>query len=255
VSPSLGRRVAPEESTIRRALKAVDAGRLDAVVNACLVVQVTGRLRPGQAPEVNSSVIFRSTGQYRQRRQQRKRQQPQAPEHHLADPALAARLLAATHRSLLTAGGAPGDVAPVPRDGPLLGALFESLVALSVRVYAQAGGCVYHLRARNGDHEVDLIIEGPDRGVVALEVKLTPTAGDSAVAHLRWLRDDIGDRLAGAVVVTSGPYAYRRPDGIAVVPAGRETPGSGAIRATAWARRPSGPSSSCMSSPLSSTIS
>ena len=63
VSPSLGRRVAPEESTIRRALKAVDAGRLDAVVNAWLAGQVTaGRLRPGQAPEVNFSVMVEEDG-------------------------------------------------------------------------------------------------------------------------------------------------------------------------------------------------
>jgi predicted transposase YbfD/YdcC len=63
VSPSLRRRVAPEESTVRRALKAVDAGRLDAVVNAWLAGQVTaGRLRPGQAPEVNFSVMVEEDG-------------------------------------------------------------------------------------------------------------------------------------------------------------------------------------------------
>jgi hypothetical protein len=144
----------------------------------------------------------------------------QAPKHHLADPALAARLLAASAESLLATGGAPGDVPPTPRDGPLLGALFESLVTLSVRVYAQTAQAeVYHLRTRNGDHEVDLIVEGPDRRVVAVEVKLAGSADDGAVAHLRWLREQVGDRLADAVVVTSGRYAYRRPDGIAVVPA------------------------------------
>ena len=38
--------------------------------------------------------------------------------------------------------------------------------------------------------------------------------------HLRWLRDRLGDDLLDAVVVTSGRYAYRRPeDGVAVVPA------------------------------------
>lgn len=144
----------------------------------------------------------------------------QAPKHHLADPALAARLLAATPKSLLTTGGAPGDVAPTPRDGSLLGALFESLVTQSIRVYAQAAdAALYHLRTRNGDHEVDLIVEGPDRQVVAFEVKLSPTVDDRAVTHLRWLHHHIGDRLADAVVVTTGPSAYRRPDGIAVVPA------------------------------------
>lgn len=143
----------------------------------------------------------------------------QAPKHHLADPALAARLLAATERSLLDTGGAPGDVTPAPREGPLLGALFESLVTLSVRVYAQAVEAhVFHLRTRNGDHEVDLVVEGSDRRVVAFEVKLSPVVDDRTVVHLRWLRDKLGDRLAGAVVVTTGADAYRRRDGIAVVP-------------------------------------
>jgi hypothetical protein len=33
------------------------------------------------------------------------------------------------------------------------------------------------------------------------------------------LRDELGDDLLDAVVVTAGPYAYRRPDRVAVVPA------------------------------------
>ena len=71
-----------------------------------------------------------------------------APKHHLADPALAARLLGASAEGLL-AGEAPGPV--MPREGTLLGALFESLVTLSVRVYAQAAEArVGHLRTRGG---------------------------------------------------------------------------------------------------------
>jgi len=33
------------------------------------------------------------------------------------------------------------------------------------------------------------------------------------------LHNEIGEDLLDAVVVTTGPHAYRRPDGIAVVPA------------------------------------
>jgi uncharacterized protein len=142
-----------------------------------------------------------------------------SPKHHLADPALAARLLRATAGSLLRTGGAPGDV-PVPgRDGPLLGALFESLAALSVRTYAQAcQASVFHLRTQNGDREVDLIVEGDDRRVVAFEVKLAGTVTGRDVRHLLWLRQTLGDRLADAAVLTTGANAYRRADGIAVVP-------------------------------------
>jgi len=106
------------------------------------------------------------------------------------------------------------------RDGPLAGALFESLVTLSVKVYAQAAEArVSHLRTKAGEHEVDLIVGREDQRVVALEVKLTSAVSDHDVRHLVWLREQIGDDLLDAAVVTTGPYAYRRPDGIAVIPA------------------------------------
>ncbi len=78
---------------------------------------------------------------------------------------------------------------------------------------------VHHLRTRNGDHEVDLIVERADRRAVALEIKLAATIDDRDVKHLHWLRGRLGDDLLDAVVVTTGPYAYRRPDGTAAVPA------------------------------------
>jgi len=141
----------------------------------------------------------------------------QAPKHHLADPALAARLLGASAGSLLDSVSAGP---PVPRDGPLLGALFESLVTLSVRIYAQAAGATaQHLRTSRGDHEVDLIVTRDDGRAVALEVKLAPAVGGSDVKHLRWLRDRLGADLLDAAVITTGPAAYRREDGIAVIPA------------------------------------
>lgn len=141
----------------------------------------------------------------------------QAPKHHLADPALAARLLGATASGLLRNTVSTGLA---PADGVLLGALFESLVSLSVRVYAQPlDATVHHLRTQNGDHEVDLIVEGADRRVVALEVKLAADVTNQDVRHLVWLRERLGERLADAAVITTGRHAYRRPDGIAVIPA------------------------------------
>lgn len=139
------------------------------------------------------------------------------PKHHLADPALAARLLGATAGALLK-GQAPGP--SIPRDGTLLGALFESLVTLSVRVYAQAAEArVGHLRTHRGDHEVDLVVERDDGRVVAIEAKLSATPREDSVKHLHWLAEKVGDELLDAVVITTGAEAYRRSDGIAVVPA------------------------------------
>ena len=140
-----------------------------------------------------------------------------APKHHLADPALAARLLGATASGLLAGRGAGPEV---PRDGTLLGALFESLVTLSARVYAQASAAgVFHLRDHDGRHELDLIIERADGRAIVFEVKLAATVSAADVRHLICLRDEIGDDLLDAAVITTGRTAYRRPDGIALVPA------------------------------------
>lgn len=139
-----------------------------------------------------------------------------APKHQFADPALAARLLGAGAEALLDAR----PLGPViPRHGPLLGALFESLATLSVRVYAQAAEArVMHLRTRGAEHEVDLIVERADRRVLGVEVKLARTVDDGDVRHLRWLAGQLGGNLLDMVVITTGPEAYRRRDGVAVVP-------------------------------------
>lgn len=139
------------------------------------------------------------------------------PKHHLADPALAASLLGVDVGALLSAEPAGP---PAMRDGPLLGALYESLVTLCVRVYAQSSRArVSHLRTRDGEHEIDLIVERRDGRVVAIEVKLAATAAERDVKHLRWLSRQIGSDLLDAIVITTGAHAYRRGDGIAVVPA------------------------------------
>ncbi len=140
----------------------------------------------------------------------------QAPKHQLADPALAAQLLG-VQASTLLAGQSSGPA--VARDGTLLGALFESLVTLSVRVYAAHGEAkVRHLRTARGRREVDLIVERADGSVVAIEVKLARSVSSHDAKHLTWLKQKLGDRLLDQVIITTGPKAYRREDGIAVVP-------------------------------------
>jgi len=134
----------------------------------------------------------------------------QAPKHQLADPALAARLLNLSRDALLS-----------PRGAFMTGPLFESLVTLTVRVAAQVHRArIGHLRTSRGDREIDLVVEGPDGQVVAIEIKLSATVGDADVRHLLWLRDQMPDDVADLVVVTTGKYAYRRPDGVAVIPLG-----------------------------------
>ncbi len=140
-----------------------------------------------------------------------------SPKHHLADPALAVALLGLDEAALLSGDDSGGTLF---RDGPFLGALFESLVALDVRVYAQRSEArVSHFRMHRGDHEVDLIVERRDGRCVALEVKLSPIVNDDDVRHLRWLRDRLGPDMLDLAIITTGKHAYRRPDGVAVIPA------------------------------------
>lgn len=139
-----------------------------------------------------------------------------APKHHLADPALAARLLRITASSLFSGGALAG-----PRSGTHLGALFEGLATLTVRACAQSvEASTSHLRTQRGEREVDMIVEAADGRVVGVEVKLSRTVTDHDVRHLLWLRDSLGDRAADLVVLTTGTQAYRRRDGVAVVPLG-----------------------------------
>lgn len=138
-----------------------------------------------------------------------------APQHHLVDPALAARLVGVGRPGLLVGQG--NRVADAT--GSWLGALFESLVVQSVRVYADSARTrVGHLRTKGGEREVDLVSESDNRDCVAIEVKLSDTVTDNDVRHLLWLKSQLGPRVRDAIVVNTGKYAYRRKDGIGVVP-------------------------------------
>ena len=82
-----------------------------------------------------------------------------------------------------------------PQAGGMLGHLFESLATLCVRVCAQAAeAAVGHFRT------------------------LASTVDDRDLTHLRWLGGNLGADLLDAVVINTGLNAYRRPDGIGVVP-------------------------------------
>lgn len=134
----------------------------------------------------------------------------QGPKHQLADPGLAARLMGLSARHLAT-----------PRHADAAGRLFESLATLTVRTIAEAEGArVGHLRTHDSREEIDLIVEGDEGQIVAIEVKLSPDVRDQDVRHLKWLREKMPDDVEDMMVVTTGEFAYRHADGVAVVPLG-----------------------------------
>ena len=69
------------------------------------------------------------------------------------------------------------------------------------------------------NEKIDLIVERADRRVLAVEVKLSRSVSDNDVRQLIWLQERIGDDLLDAIVIHTGPEAYRRKDGIGVIPA------------------------------------
>lgn len=52
---------------------------------------------------------------------------------------------------------------------------------------------------------------------MAIEVKLAQTIDDDDTKHLTWLEQRLGEGVLDRLVITTGPKAYRRRDGIAVV--------------------------------------
>ena len=77
---------------------------------------------------------------------------------------------------------------------------------------------LFHLRQQDGRREVDLIVELGGGCVIALEIKATsaPTAHDAR--HLRWLRDELGDRFVAGIVLHTGPRPIKFEDRITALP-------------------------------------
>ncbi len=107
-----------------------------------------------------------------------------------------------------------------------LGLLFETLCVRDLRVYAEAiGGRVYHYRDKTG-LECDAVIHLRNGRYGLVEIKLGGEALiNEAVASLNKLENRIDtDKLGRAsfkmVLTAVGLYAYRRQDGVCIVPVG-----------------------------------
>ncbi|MBP3228602.1 MAG: ATP-binding protein [Bacteroidaceae bacterium] len=127
------------------------------------------------------------------------------------DPSIATAVLHATPDSILD-------------DFETFGFLFESLAVRDMRVYAQQnGGSVFHYRDKNG-LEADMIVRLRDGRWGAVEVKLGHSQIDEAAKHLQTLAAKVNEEREGKpaflMVLTGGQFAYRRKDGVLVVPIG-----------------------------------
>ena len=134
-----------------------------------------------------------------------------SPTRHFADPAIAAHFLNA----------APEDLEYDPRT---FGLLFESMAVRDIRAYAQAmGGTVYHYRDGDG-LEADALIHLGNGRWGAFEVKLGSASIDKAAENLKKLRNKVDTEQehppSFLAVITGTEYAYRRDDGVFVIPLG-----------------------------------
>ena len=106
------------------------------------------------------------------------------------------------------------------------GFMFETLAARDLRIYADAlKAKVYHFRDSNG-LECDMVIHRRDGSYGLCEVKLGgPNNIETAANSLKNVAANIDTTKMPAptflmVLTAVGPYAYRRKDGIYVVPIG-----------------------------------
>lgn len=135
------------------------------------------------------------------------------------------RLVRAPKRYLcdagLLVGGLRLDVTTVLRDGDLLGRLIDTFVAAQVRAElttSKSRGRLYHLRTQGGRHEIDLLVELGAGRVVGIEVKATSAPDRRDARHLLWLRDRLGARFVGGVVLHIGPSAYEIDERVQAAP-------------------------------------
>lgn len=127
------------------------------------------------------------------------------------DPSIATAVLRANPDSIL-------------ENFELFGFLFEALCIRDMRIYADANdGDIFHYRDQSG-LESDMIVRLHNGKWGAVEVKLGNKQIEDAAKNLIELKNKINRDKMGEpsflMVLTGGEYAYRREDGVLVVPIG-----------------------------------
>ncbi|MCB1273311.1 MAG: ATP-binding protein [Leucobacter sp.] len=130
--------------------------------------------------------------------------------HHFVDPSLGTSSLGVGIDALM-------------KDLNAAGLHFESLAVRDLRIYAQSfEATLSSWRDSQSGAEVDVVLETPDGRWAGIEIKLGEGAVDAAAASLlhfaRKIDKERHGEPAALVVVTGGRFAYKRPDGVLVVP-------------------------------------
>lgn len=134
-----------------------------------------------------------------------------SPKRQFVDPSIAAAVMRLTPSRLLD-------------DFNYFGFLFESLCDRDLRIYAEAiDGQVFHYRDASG-LEADAVIVLNDGRWAAVEIKLGSKEIEDAVVHLLELKRKVNTEKmrepSFLMILTGTEIAYRREDGVYVVPLG-----------------------------------
>lgn len=184
-------------STIRTDMEATDDAISDKTIssylNALRRIYVVEDL-PAWSPSLRSKTTIRTS-----------------PKRHFVDPSIATAIMRINPERIL-------------KDFETFGFLFESLCTRDMRIYAQVNdGDVFHYRDKS-ELEADLIVSLRDGRWGAIEVKLGNKQTEIAAENLLKLKNKINIQKMGEpaflMVITGGQFAYRREDGVLVVPLG-----------------------------------
>lgn len=134
-----------------------------------------------------------------------------SPKRHFVDPSIATAVMRIHPERIL-------------KDFETFGLLFESLCTRDMRIYAQINdGDVFHYRDKSG-LEADMIVALRNGRWGAIEVKLGNKQIEIAAENLLKLKSKIDTKKMGEpaflMIITGGQFAYRREDGVLVVPLG-----------------------------------
>ena len=127
---------------------------------------------------------------------------------YFVDPSIAVASLGLTPQSLF-------------KDMKLFGFLFESLAIRDLKIYASTiDASVYHYRD-SLNRECDAVIVYRDGEFGLVEIKLGVDDDiEEAANNLKKIRDDLIEKPIYLMVITKEKYAYKREDGVYVVPLG-----------------------------------
>lgn len=134
------------------------------------------------------------------------KRQVKAPKLYIADPGLMASMVGA-------------DARRVREDDGLAGALFETFVAVELERQASwMPSPISFWHYRDGEREIDIMVEAPSGEVVGIEVKAGATVRPPDFSGLTQARERLGERFRCGIVLYSGEQTLPFGDRLWAIP-------------------------------------